>query len=102
MLYVTVYMAQCSHSSNHLSVIVLNIAVLFLLLLSVFKLLLNPKLKSSKAQKHVLNFKQVLSPMEASSYKKIKNTSFGMNGISYTSQINDRHTRDSYSLQQKY
>lgn len=70
MLYVTVYIAQCNHSSNHLSVAVLIIAVLLLLLLSVFKLLLNPKLKFSKAQKHVLNFKQVHSPMEASRITK--------------------------------
>lgn len=70
MLHVTVYSAQCSHSGNHLSVTVLIIAVLLLLLLSVFKLLLNPKLKSSKAQKHVLNFKQVRSPTEASRITK--------------------------------
>lgn len=65
-----VYIAQCSHSGNHLSVTVLIIAVLLLLLLSVFKVLLNPKIKSSKAQKRVLNFKQVRSLIEASRITK--------------------------------
>lgn len=73
MLYVTVYIAQCSHSGNHLSVTVLIIAVLLLLLFSVFKLLQHPKLKSSKAQKHVLNFKQVCSPTEGSRITKTLN-----------------------------
>jgi len=70
MLYVTVYIAQRSHSGNHLSVTVLIIAVLLLLLLSVFKLFLNPELKSSKAQKPVLNFKQVHSLIKAGSVTK--------------------------------
>lgn len=75
-LYVTIYMAQCSHSGNHLSVTVLIIAVLLLLLLSVFKLLLNPKLKFSKAQKHVFHLKQVCSPTEASRITKISKIRF--------------------------
>lgn len=75
-LYVTVYMAQCSHSGNHLSVTVLIIAVLLLLLLSVFKLLLKPKLIFSKAQKHVFHLKQVCSPTEGSRITKTSKIHF--------------------------
>lgn len=62
MVYVPVCIAQCSHSGNHLSVTVLIIAVLLLLLLSVFKLLLNPKVKSTEAQKHMVILSRYIVP----------------------------------------